>query len=129
MPKRQPYPLNWDEQARLMKALPDHLAAMALFAVNTGCRDGEVCGLRWEWKVEAPELGTSVFIVPGRNVKNGEDRLIVLNKIAASVVEAQRGKHGSHVFAYRGKPIVRMLSTGWRGARVAADLPHLRVMT
>ena len=55
--KRQPYPLNWEEQARLFKVLPPHLAAMALFAVNTGCRDGEVCALRWEWEVKVPELG------------------------------------------------------------------------
>ena len=40
--KRQPYPLSWDEQSRLFVELPDHLASMALFAVNTGCRDGEV---------------------------------------------------------------------------------------
>jgi integrase len=125
--KRQPYPLNWDEQARLFKELPSHLAAMALFAVNTGCRDGEVCGLRWEWEVKVPELGTSVFIVPGQRVKNGDERLIVLNRTASSVVEAQRGKHASNVFAYRGKPIVRMLSTGWRCARVAAALPQVRV--
>jgi integrase len=88
--KRQPYPLNWDEQARLFKALPSHLAAMALFAVNTGCRDGEVCALRWEWEVKVPELGTSVFIVPGSFVKNGDERVVVLNRIASSVVEAQR---------------------------------------
>ncbi|HUL02168.1 MAG TPA: tyrosine-type recombinase/integrase [Gemmatimonadales bacterium] len=125
--KRQPYPLNWDEQARLFKALPDHLAAMALFAVNTGCRDREVCGLRWEWEVKVPELGTSVFIIPGQQVKNGEDRLVVLNKIAASVVEAQRGKHAGYVFAYRKKPIARMLSTGWRTARLASALPQARV--
>ena len=41
-----PYPLSWDEQARLFKELPAHLARMALFKVNTGCRDQEVCGLK-----------------------------------------------------------------------------------
>ncbi|MFO1362854.1 MAG: tyrosine-type recombinase/integrase [Burkholderiales bacterium] len=125
--KRQPYPLSWDEQARLFKALPDHLAAMALFAVNTGCRDLEVCGLRWDWEVRIPELDTSVFIIPGQHVKNAEDRLVVLNKIAASVVEAQRGKHPTHVFAYQGKPIARMLNSGWRRARKATGLPQVRV--
>ena len=55
--KRMPYPLDWDEQARLFRELPDHLADMALFAVNTGCRDSEICSLRWEWMVEVPELG------------------------------------------------------------------------
>ena len=89
--KRQPYPLNWDEQAGCFRELPAHLAEMALFAVNTGCRDGEICRLQWDWEVDVPELETSVFIVPGRFVKNGDERLVVLNRIAAAVVEAQRG--------------------------------------
>jgi integrase len=125
--KRQPYPLNWDEQTRLFRELPDQLAKMALFAVNTGCRDREVCGLRWEWEVQVPGLKTSVFMIPGQVVKNGDDRLVVLNRVAMSVVNAARGQHPTHVFAYRGKPLSRMLSTGWRDARTTAGLPQVRV--
>ena len=77
--RAQPYPLSWDEQARFFQELPTHLARMALFKVNTGCRDQEVCGLRWEWEVTVPELGTSVFFIPGSQVKNGDERLVVLN--------------------------------------------------
>jgi integrase len=98
--KRKPYPLNWEEQTRLFRELPDHLGEMALFAVNTGCRDAEICGLRWDYEVEVPELETSVFIIPGEGVKNGDDRLVVLNRVAASVVNARRGSHPSHVFTY-----------------------------
>jgi integrase len=125
--KRQPYPLSWEEQARLFKELPAHLAAMALLAVNTGCRDQEVCHLRWEWEVQVPELATSVFIIPGRFVKNADDRLVVLNRIAKSVVQAQRGQHATHVFTYRGKPTTRMLNKAWLRARQAAGLPRVRV--
>jgi len=46
----EPYPLSWEEQGRLFQELPAHLARMALFKVNTGCRNREVCGLRWEWE-------------------------------------------------------------------------------
>ena len=53
---RKPYPLSWDEQTRLFSELPVHLSRMALFKVNTGCRDQEVCQLRWEWEVPVPEL-------------------------------------------------------------------------
>ena len=67
---RKPYPLSWEEQATLFQALPTHLARMCLFKVNTGCREQEVCGLRWEWEIKVPELDTSVFIIPGTNVKN-----------------------------------------------------------
>ena len=48
---RKPYPLSWEEQERLFAELPLHLRQMALFAVNTGCRDQEICQLRWEWEV------------------------------------------------------------------------------
>jgi integrase len=125
--KRQPFPLSWDEQNRLFKALPGHLAQMAMFAVNTGCRDSEVCNLQWNWEVKIRELDTSVFIVPGQYVKNGDDRLIVLNRIASSVVEAQRGRHSTHVFTYGGKPITRMLNSAWLRARKSVGLPQVRV--
>ena len=111
---RQPYPLSWDEQKYLLKALPDHLATMALFKVNTGCREQEVCQLQWDWEVEVPELDTSVFLIPSDIVKNKEDRLVVLNDVAKSVIEAQRGKHKTHVFTYRGRPVTRIYNSGWK---------------
>jgi len=82
----EPYPLSWDEQAGLFRELPAHLGRMALFKVNTGCRDREVCGLKWEWEVLIPELETSVFVIPGTRVKNGDERLVVLNRVARSVI-------------------------------------------
>jgi len=125
--KRQPYPLNWDEQERLFHELPEHLRDMALFAVNTGCRDSEVCSLRWEWEVVVPAMATSVFIVPGSRVKNGADRLVVLNTVAASVIDRRRGLHDTHVFAYRDAPIYRMLTSAWKRARLRTALPQVRV--
>jgi len=125
--KRQPYPLSWKEQDDLLKELPKHLAQMALFGVNTGSRDNEICNLRWEWEVKVPALGTSVFIIPGQHIKNGDDRLIVLNRIASSVVDEQRGKHPSFVFVYNGKPTTRMLNGAWLRARKRACLPQVRV--
>ena len=119
--KRPPYPLSWEEQERLFGELPDYLAQMALFAVNTGCRDQEICSLRWDWEVSVPQLGTSVFIIPGALVKNGDERLIVLNRIAKSVVEARRGISPTHVFTYKGKPITRMMTSGWKRARSGPD--------
>jgi hypothetical protein len=52
------------------------------------------------YKVKVPALGTSVFIIPGRQVKNGYDRLIVLNRIASSVVNEQWGKHPTHILPF-----------------------------
>ena len=117
---RSPYPLNWGEQNALLKALPDHLATMVLFKVNTGTREQEVCQLRWDWEVKVPELETSVFLVPGTLVKNKDDRLVVLNRVAKSVIDAQRGKHPTRVFIFRGRPIGNIYNSGWKRARKAA---------
>ena len=125
--RRQPYPLSWDEQAKLFAELPAHLAQMALFAVNTSCRNAEICGLRWEWEVEVPAMCTSVFIIPGARVKNGDDRLVVLNTIARSVVQGRRGSHATHVFSYDGIPMRHMLTSAWKRARQRAGLPLVRV--
>lgn len=125
--KRQPYPLNWEEQNSLFQELPDHLASMALFAVNSGCRDSEICRLQWDWEVQIPSLNTSVFIIPGQYVKNGDERLVILNNIAKSVVDSQRGKHLSHVFIYRDHPVTRMLTKAWIRARNTVGLSQVRV--
>jgi integrase len=100
---------------------------MALFAVNSGCCDSEICNLCREWEQEVPELGTSVLIIPGSEVKNNDNRLVVLIKIAGSVVKARRGEHPTHVFSFRGKPIDHMSNSGWRRSRVKAGLPQVRV--
>jgi hypothetical protein len=47
-------------------------------------------------------------------LENGDESLIVLNRTAASVVEAQRGKHLTHVFTYRRKATSRMLNGACR---------------
>lgn len=61
---RQPYPLSWEEQKAFFLELPPHLRPIALYKVNTGCREQEVCKLRWEWEIAVPELKTSVFLLP-----------------------------------------------------------------
>ncbi len=124
--RRKPFPLSWQEQERLFDELPDHLRAMALFAVNTGCRAGEICKLRWEWEVRVPVLGVSVFIIPGQNVKNADDRLVVLNRTAGCVVNSQRGRHATHVFSFQGEPVKYLLNTAWKKARDRAGLPGVR---
>ncbi|MDC4236231.1 tyrosine-type recombinase/integrase [Pasteurella multocida] len=127
--KRKPYPLSWFEQRILMGELPEHLRNMALFKVNTGTREQEVCNLRWDWEVYIPEIKQSVFLIPenfgGRDgnggVKNKEERLVVLNSVASSVIQRQRGKHPIYVFTYKGKPLTRMYNTAWKKARTRAS--------
>ncbi|MDX2165003.1 MAG: site-specific integrase [Gammaproteobacteria bacterium] len=123
--KRKPYPLSWKEQEEFFGELPLHLRRLALFAVNTGCRDQEICNLRWEWEIKTPE--GSVFVIPGERVKNREDRLVVLNHTAKQVIEEVRGQHPEYVFTYKGHPFYRMMTMAWRRARLRVGLPLVRV--
>jgi len=126
-PARRPYPISWDEQGRLFQELPAHLERIALFAVNTGCRSGEICRLRWDWEVSVPEIDDSVFIIPDSVAKNGQERIVVLNRIARKVVEGERGKHSRIVFTYRGERLTRVRNHAWKRARDRAGLPQVRV--
>ncbi len=92
--------------------------------------------LQWEWEIVIPQFQTSVFLLPAfmniegervRLMKNGRDRLVVLNKVAYEVIESVRGQHPVFVFTYQGKPITRMNNTAWRTAREKAGLPDLHM--
>ena len=133
---RLPYPLSWDEQRILFAELPDRLKSMALFKVNTGLREQEVCKLSWDWEVAVPELDTSVFIIPsnfgGRTkrsgVKNRNDRVVVLNDVAKSIIDQQRkmrntgrAKARAVVFPSRiGTFLTKMNNKNWWDARERA---------
>lgn len=136
------YPLDFDEQRQLFIALPGHLERMALYKVNTGVREQDVCGLKWEWEVTVPELDTFVFVVPGDVVKNSEERLIVHNSVARSVIQEKRAQHPTghldqcvnhggascdcartFVFTYKDLRIGKMNNSGWKKAWRAAGLP------
>ncbi|MBK6512200.1 MAG: tyrosine-type recombinase/integrase [Haliea sp.] len=119
----KPYPLSWAEQDSLFMLLSRHLADTALFTVNTGCRDQEVCQLRWEWEVEIPELKTSVFVLPETISKTSTERVVVLNAIAYRVVALRRGMDREYVFGHRGKPLYRLHNSGWKTAWRKAGLP------
>jgi integrase len=100
---------------------------MALFAVNTGARQEEICGLKWRWEQRVPELDTpsiqrTVFVLPGSVTKNGEPRVLVLNDVAQAVIEEVRRQHRTYVFAYQDRHgqrdrVGRINNKGWRAAR------------
>jgi integrase len=126
--QREPRPITWVEQRRLMPLLPTHLARMVLFDLNTGARDEVVCGLKWEWEIAVPELGMSVFDIPRENVKGRKrGRVLVCNAVAQGIVEAQRGSHPEYVFPYRGHRIETMNNNAWQRARKRAGIPDLHI--
>ena len=64
-----------------------------------------------------PSLGTRMFVIPESEAKNKEDILVVLNSVAASVVEGQRGLHLVWVFPHRGKRITKIYNSAWKHSR------------
>lgn len=131
---RAPQPISWEDQRRLLPALADHLADIALFIINTGARSEEVRLLQWEWEVKVPQ-GVA-FIIPDSVVKGNTvgERMLLCNEVAASVVNHQRGKHAQHVFTFtpRGegsepRPISYLNNSGWRTGCERAGLPRLHI--
>jgi len=125
--RRSPYPITWDEQDRLFPRLPDRLARKALFAVNTGLRESNVCGLQWTWEVRVPEVARSVFVIPPEAFKSKRAHVAILNDVAWSVIEEQRGKHPIWVFPHRQGPVASMNNTAWQRARREAGLQAVRI--
>lgn len=139
--RRKPRPLTWAEQAKLLPLLPPHLERMALFALNTGARDENVCGLRWAWEVPVPEVKRSVFVVPASEFKGKRPHVLILNDVASRIIEEQRGKHKEFVFVYRRERVKKLdiepkmeyrrvetiNNTAFQSARTKAGLAAVRV--
>lgn len=124
---RKPYPLSYEEQERLFSLMPEHLRTMCLFKVNTGCREQEVCQLRWEWEYEVRNSEYIVFILPPWLTKNRNERIVVINSEARQAIESVRGQHQDYVFTYKGKPVTSINNSAWKHARLKAELPLARV--
>jgi len=119
------YPLSWDEERELFSRLPGHYQRPCLYGINTGLRQELICGLNWSWEHRLPEIGRTVFLIPGdiEGVKNGEDWLVVHNRIAQSMIEDVRGNDPKYVFAHKGHRLYRLNNVAWRRAWNAIGLP------
>jgi len=136
--KRAPYPITWAEQARLQMRLPSHLQDMVEFAVNTGARDENVCGLQWSWEVDVPELASSVFVIPPEFYKSNQQLVLILNDVAKAIVERRRGGDDKYVFTYtapaaedrpekKARRVVTINNSAYQKAREAVKLGMVRV--
>jgi hypothetical protein len=87
---------------------------MALLAVNSGLRESNVSGLQWTWEVTVEEVGRSVFVIPPEAFNAKPAHVVILNDVAWSIIETQRGKHPTWVFPRIGKPVSSMNDTAWQ---------------
>ncbi len=55
-----------------------------------------------------------------------QERVVLLNRIARSVVEGEREKDSQRVFTYHGKPFARVRNHAWSRARARAGLEQVR---
>lgn len=111
------------EVLRLVKALPTPYSAMALFAVSTGLRRGNVIGLRWD----QVNLSKRVIQFPEQVMKNGLPFTLTLNETAVEVLRARMGKHQELVFTHDdGRRVVEVPSKMWAKATQTAGLEDVR---
>jgi integrase len=114
--------LSQDEFGRLLKELPEHLAAMALFSVATGLRQSNVKRLRWE----QVDLVRKHAWIHADQHKNGRAHGVPLNEAALSVLKKQSKKHNDFVFTYQGKPIANVSTKAWWAALERAGITNFR---
>ena len=124
--KRKPRPISVAEQDRLIKGMPQYLFDMTLFALHTGLRDQEICGLQWAHEKEIYGTRETVFITTEERAKNDHERIVPLNSVARSIVNRYRGQ-SEFVFNLNGNRLERMNNRAWRKARVSANLADVRV--
>ena len=125
--ERKPRPISWQEQELLLKELPGYLSEMVLFALNTGLRDQEICGLKWSEECKVSGLDTTVFIIKESRTKNNRERIVPLNSVARSIVASRRDNKSEYVFDFKGRKLERMSNRAWRMAREANELKSVRV--
>ncbi len=114
--------LTLEEFGRLYRELPEHLADMALFAVSTGLRQGNLKRLRWS----NVDLNNKHAWVNAEDHKNGSAHAVPLNAPAMSVLEKRRGIHADFVFTYHGKPVIQVGTKAWREALIRAGIENFR---
>jgi integrase len=116
------------EYAALAAELPAYLRPVLLFAYRTGCRKGEILGLRWE----QVDLGGRIVRLNPGETKNNEGRVIPLagelgDMLATLLRErSERWPECRWVFARHGKPI-KDFRGAWEQAcrRAAVAAPTL----
>jgi integrase len=120
--ERDPRWLTRQQFQQLVKLLPKHTADMARFAVATGLRRGNITGLTWD----NVDLKGRVVTVQASQAKGKRGIAVPLNDEAVAVLKRWRGKHETHVFVFRKKPVYQVATRKWREAVKAIGQEGLR---
>ena len=110
------------EAERLLDTLPSHTEAAARFSLATGLRESNVTGLEWS----QVDIARSMAWVHADQAKAGKAIGVPLNDEALKVIKAQKGKHPTRVFTYKGKPVRKFNTEAWRKALKCAGISNFR---
>ncbi len=121
-PTRRVRFLTRDEADRLLATLPAHLAAMARFSLETGLRRANVTGLQWS----QVDLARRCAWIHPDQAKARKAIAVPLTASALVVIREQSAKHATHIFSYRGKPIIQVNTTTWRAALKRVGILNFR---
>ena len=114
--------LTHEEAEALLAHLPEHLADMAAFALATGLRAANVTGLQWS----QVDLARRVAWIHPDQAKARKAIPVPLSDAAIAVISKQLGKHSTHVFSYRGRPVVQVSTKAWYAALESAGIEDFR---
>lgn len=115
-------PRKWltrEQWNKLRAELPAHMQPMAEFAIETGLRQANVLGLRWE----QVDLKRAFVWIEAQDMKDDDALPVPLSRRACEVLKdrAAAKESNEYVFAYRGRPI-REVKTAFLAACVRAGV-------
>jgi integrase len=121
-PSRRVRWLKREEADRLIATLPEHLAAMVRFSLETGLRRSNVTGVEWS---QVDLARRTAWIHPDQ-AKARKAIAVPLSAAAVVVIREQIGKHSTHVFSFRGKPVRQVNTKAWRSALQRVGIENFR---
>ncbi len=119
--RRKPRPImSLAEEAKLMAAASPHLGQIAIAALDTGMRRGELLTQLWEHV----DFNRRLLLVTHSKTVGGEAREIPFTARLAELLSSFKQPEGL-VFTFKGRPIHR-IKTAWRATIRRAGIRYFR---
>jgi integrase len=124
--------LTADEERRLLAAASNHLRALVIAALSTGCRLGELLSLQWK-QIHFDSSGQPrVFLLPASKTKTHQARILPIGARLRAMLEMRRTDSDGdpfgpddYVFGNEVGERIAWISWEWRRACAKAGLVDL----
>jgi integrase len=117
--------IRWitQEQARtLLAELPIHQRALAIIALCTGQRQGNILNLKWS----QVNFDARTITLHGDQTKNGKPLGVPLNDMVLALLNELKGVHPEFVVTYKGHPVKQASTKAWYKALKRAGITNFR---